>query len=251
MHGYARSFDAIGVTNTVVVDSEDALDVALEIARAEVDALDRACSRFRDDSELAAVNRAAGVDTPAGPLLLGVVEAALRVSAATHGLVDPTVGQALCALGYDRDFRVVAGSGPGAVRFVAATGWRRVRIDRRRGTIRLPRGAQLDLGAVAKAFSADRSASGSSVPPWPGGCSPPSSRRQRARRRATDSPPRGRSGDSQATHSVARHCSGREREHERRRREDPRRRRRGLDRRRGRYGAPLRGVRGGGGVDGP
>jgi thiamine biosynthesis lipoprotein len=155
----AGSFEAIGVTNRIVVDSGDALALALEIARIELDALDRACSRFRDDSDLAAVNRGSGSAVPVGPLLLAVVEAAVRVSEATSGLVDPTVGPALGALGYDRDFRLVAGSAPGTIRLVPATGWGCVRVDRRNGTIRIPRGAELDLGAVAKAFSADRIAS--------------------------------------------------------------------------------------------
>lgn len=153
---WSASFDAIGVRNTVAVDQEDELETALRISRDEVDALDRACSRFRDDSELAAVNRAAGADVPVGALLLEVVEAALRVAAATRGLVDPTVGSALRALGYDRDFRLLPGSHPRAVRLVPAAGWRRVRVDRRRFTICVPPGSRLDLGAVAKAFSADR-----------------------------------------------------------------------------------------------
>ena len=42
------------------------------------------------------------------------------------------------------------------MRLVPAAGWRRVRVDRRRFTICVPRGSRLDLGAVAKAFSADR-----------------------------------------------------------------------------------------------
>ena len=63
---WSASFDAIGVRNTVAVDQEDELETALRISRDEVDALDRACSRFRDDSELAAVNRAAGAEVPVG-----------------------------------------------------------------------------------------------------------------------------------------------------------------------------------------
>jgi thiamine biosynthesis lipoprotein len=152
----SATFDAIGVTNQVVVDAEDVLETALGIARAEVRELDRACSRFRDDSELAAVNRAAGSEVAVGPLLLDVVEAALHAAAATRGLVDPTVGPALAALGYDRDFRLVAGSVTRSLRLVPACGWQRVRVDRRRSTIRIPRGAALDLGAVAKAYAADR-----------------------------------------------------------------------------------------------
>jgi thiamine biosynthesis lipoprotein len=138
MTPYAETFEAIGVANTVAVDVESALEPALAIARAEVDALDRACSRFRDDSELAAVNRAAGADVPVGPLLLAVVEASLRAAAATGGRVDPTVGPALRALGYDRDFGLVAASPRGAFEVRPAAGWRRVRVDRRAGTISHP-----------------------------------------------------------------------------------------------------------------
>ena len=156
MKACSSTFDAIGVTNQVVVDAEEALLEAVGIARADVRALDRACSRFRDDSELTAVNRAAGSDVAVGALLLDVVETALRTAAATRGLVDPTVGPALDALGYDRDFRLVPGSAPRSLRLVPAAGWQRVRVDRRRGTIRIPRGAALDLGAVAKAYAADR-----------------------------------------------------------------------------------------------
>jgi FAD:protein FMN transferase len=153
---FAASFDAIGVVNEVVVDREDALAPALELARSEVDALDAACSRFRDDSDLAAVNRAAGSEVRVGPLLLDAVEAALHAAAATGGLVDPTVGRALVALGYDRDFRLLSGRDGTVLGVVPAGGWRRVRVDRSRGTLRIPAGVALDLGAVAKAFAADR-----------------------------------------------------------------------------------------------
>ena len=156
MTAFAAGFEAIGVVNEIVVDREDALAPGVELARAEVDALDAACSRFREDSELAAVNRAAGAAVRVGPFLLDAVEAALRAAAATGGLVDPTVGRALVALGYDRDFKLLSGRDGRVLGVAAAAGWRRVRVDRARGTLTIPAGAALDLGAVAKAFAADR-----------------------------------------------------------------------------------------------
>jgi thiamine biosynthesis lipoprotein len=153
---HSETFDAIGVKNVVAVDRADALASALELARDEVAALDLACSRFRDDSDLAAVNRAAGSEVAVGPLLLEVVDVALRVAAATGGAVDPTVGPALVALGYDRDYGAVISANRKSFRVVPATGWHRVRLDRARGTIRVAPDAALDLGAVAKAFAADR-----------------------------------------------------------------------------------------------
>jgi thiamine biosynthesis lipoprotein len=41
---------------------------------------------------------------------------------------------------------------------VPAAGWQRIRIDRREGTVRVPAGVEIDLGATAKALAADRCA---------------------------------------------------------------------------------------------
>lgn len=155
MEAHSASFEAIGVTNQVTVVDESALAEALAIAQAEIEALDNACSRFRDDSELAELNRTAG--GVVSPLLFDAIDAALAAAATTEGLVDPTVGISMRALGYDRDFDVLvrAGARP-TFELRPATGWRSVSIERPTSTIRLRRGTELDLGATAKAFAADR-----------------------------------------------------------------------------------------------
>ena len=50
------------------------------------------------------MNGAAGAAVRVGPVLLEAVTVALRAARLTGGDVDPTVGQALISLGYDRDF---------------------------------------------------------------------------------------------------------------------------------------------------
>jgi thiamine biosynthesis lipoprotein len=155
MSFHTGSFDGIGVLNTVTVVETRALDDALEIAHAGVDALDAACSRFRDDSELALLNRAGrGI---VSPLLRDALEAALGAAAATDGLVDPTVGASMRALGYDRDFDVVVrrGAQP-AFEARPAAGWRSVSVDPATSLVELRRGTELDLGATAKSFASDR-----------------------------------------------------------------------------------------------
>jgi thiamine biosynthesis lipoprotein len=156
----AASFRALGTTATLVVTDPGALPEAGGLLREQLDRVDRACSRFRDDSELVALNRSGGRETAAGPLLIDAVEAALAAAAATGGDVDPTVGSDMEACGYDRDFALVADGDPGElrVRVTPRAPWRSVRVDRARGTIRLPRGVALDLGATAKALAADRAA---------------------------------------------------------------------------------------------
>ncbi|HMN98031.1 MAG TPA: FAD:protein FMN transferase [Miltoncostaeaceae bacterium] len=154
------SFRALGTTATVVVADPGAIGEAERLLRDRLDAVDRACSRFRDDSELAALNAADGRETLVGPVLLDAIGAALRAADATGGDVDPTVGSDMAACGYDRDFAMVAGTDPGELRVRATPRppWRSIQVDRARGTVRLPPGVSLDLGATAKAMAADRAA---------------------------------------------------------------------------------------------
>jgi thiamine biosynthesis lipoprotein len=149
------AFSALG--STAVVASADPAGLALARAAVEetVAAFDRACSRFREDSELCAVNAAAGSAVSVSPLLLEALAAALRAAELTDGDVDPTVGEALIALGYDRDFGSIGG---GTVSVASVPGWRTVRVDPQAGTVKLARGVKLDLGATAKALAADRAA---------------------------------------------------------------------------------------------
>jgi FAD:protein FMN transferase len=169
-------FEAFGSDGMVAVDDPGRLAVALAEVRRTVAEFDLACSRFRDDSELSAVNAAAGTAVAVSPLLLEAVGAALRGARLTDGAVDPTVGRALIALGYDRDFAEVEeveevgavrgargdrGIGTGGRRSISiapAPGWRAVALDTAAGTVRVARGVRLDLGAAAKALAADHSA---------------------------------------------------------------------------------------------
>lgn len=154
------AFPALGTTATVCVMDEVCLGDAVTLLRAELDRLDAACSRFRDDSELARLNRAPGVPHPVSDLLYAALEVALDAARATDGILDPTIGAALVATGYDRSFARIPPEGPqvGRVAFAGAPGWRSVRLDPAGRTVCARPGIQLDLGATAKAFGADRAA---------------------------------------------------------------------------------------------
>jgi thiamine biosynthesis lipoprotein len=152
-------FDALGTTAVVAVAAPGALADAGDAVARTVAAFDLACSRFREDSELAALNAAAGSAVSVGPLLLEAVQEALRAAQITDGDVDPTIGEALIALGYDRDFAAVSAvAASERVRIAAVPGWRAVEVDAAAGTVRLARGVSLDLGATAKALAADHAA---------------------------------------------------------------------------------------------
>jgi thiamine biosynthesis lipoprotein len=153
------TFPTLGTTATLLVTRGHQLAVARRVLESQLDEIDRACSRFRSDSDLTRVNEAEGRRVRVAPLLITAVEVALRAARITDGDVDPTVGQAMQLVGYDRDFDAVAPDGPPIQLQVARVpGWRTVEVNRSSQTIRVPRGVMLDLGATAKALAADLSA---------------------------------------------------------------------------------------------
>ena len=150
---------ALGTTATIVVVGSGAHhEAARRAVEAELADIDAACSRFRDDSELAAVNAARGRPVHVSSIFLDALEVALRAAELTAGRVDPTVGGALVLAGYDRDFASIEDRPELRVRAARVPGRRVVELDREAQTVRVPRGVVLDLGATAKALAADRAA---------------------------------------------------------------------------------------------
>jgi thiamine biosynthesis lipoprotein len=156
----ARSIRAIGTTAVVAVNDAARADEALSLLGEDLRRLDAACSRFRPDSELMTVERRSGGRPVAvGPLLFDALEVACTVAARTAGIVDPTVGAALVALGYDRDFDLIAvGDVATEVPTQPAPGWWQIRLDPATRSVAIPVGVHVDLGSTAKAFAADRAA---------------------------------------------------------------------------------------------
>jgi thiamine biosynthesis lipoprotein len=156
----SRSFPALGTTALVAVADAGDLETAERILRGHLCEIDVACSRFRHDSELSAVNRNPGVDVEVGGLLFEALRVAVDVARLTGGLVDPTVGRTLRLAGYDRTFDEVRLRDGTRVRpgFAPVAGWQTLVLDERRRTIRIAEGVELDIGATAKAFAADRAA---------------------------------------------------------------------------------------------
>jgi thiamine biosynthesis lipoprotein len=151
--------NALGTTAELIVTEPAALPEALGLLLHELWAIDRACSRFRPDSEVMYLGAAGGHWVAASPLLREALHAGVRAAAATGGDVDPTVGASLNALGWDRDFAIViARNEVTEIEAVPAAGWRRIEIDDERERVRVPAGVTIDLGATAKALAADRAA---------------------------------------------------------------------------------------------
>ena len=104
---------ALGMLIQLGVTYPTRLAAARDLLAEDLDELDRACSRFRADSELVAVGEAARhapgpVTLTVSALLAEAIAVSLRAARLTDGDLDPTVGGALAALGYDRDFAELA-----------------------------------------------------------------------------------------------------------------------------------------------
>jgi FAD:protein FMN transferase len=95
---------------------------------------------------------------PVEPLLFDALTAALWAARTTGGLVDPTIGASLRAIGYDRDFKTLPEDDPRPIQLQVVAGWRSLELDSDRRRVRIPSGVELDLGATAKGLAADRAA---------------------------------------------------------------------------------------------
>ena len=127
---------------------------ALEAAEREIRRLEGLLSRFLPDSELSRLNREGAI--VAGPELVEVVTLALAGRESTGGRFDPTVHDAVVAAGYDRSFDLMDRDGPGEAPPGPLACGGRLSVDRAAREIRLEPGARLDLGGIAKGYSADR-----------------------------------------------------------------------------------------------
>jgi thiamine biosynthesis lipoprotein len=113
--------------------------------------LDGMFSRFRPGSELNLVNATAAEFVAVSPTFSRVLALALDSARRTEGLVDPTLGAAIEAAGYDGDFAELSDdSAPGPT---VRGSWGQVRVA---GRIVLRRpGTKLDLNCVVKGLGVD------------------------------------------------------------------------------------------------
>ena len=153
------TFHAMGTDVTVAapeLGDEDEAALAREVARMFADA-ERRFSRFRDDSELAALNRATEPMT-VSPELLELLDAARAHVTRTGGIFDPTVGAALCSAGYDRSFS------PGSLDRDALAGpppparFDEIEVEEHTRRVTRPPHVLLDFGGFLKGRTVDHAA---------------------------------------------------------------------------------------------
>jgi len=150
----ARDWTLWSTSARLVVTDPAQIGLAASLADALLADVDRAASRFRADSELQLNAGMLHRGVEVSNTLADLVRQALAAAALTDGDVDPTLGYALDAVGYDRDIRLIEDNGV-PVRAVVSRrpGWKSVSLVGNRLTV--PAHLALDLGATAKAVAAD------------------------------------------------------------------------------------------------
>src|SRR6478609_5001094 len=127
---------------------------AAAAVRAVMTDFDERFSRFRPASELSRVNASPASELLVSEAFATALATALAAASATEGLVDPTLGCALEAAGYDRDFGALADDGPVG----APVASRLAEVSLTGRLLRRPPGLRLDLNGVVKALAVDAAA---------------------------------------------------------------------------------------------
>jgi len=156
------TFEVFGTTAVLLMTDPGAVRQARAIADRVLADVDLAASRFRPDSELSRLNAAGGKPLAVSATFADLLAAALRAAKLTGGDVNPTCARALTGLGYNRDFAEVKAASDVGPRLTGPVGplpsWHTVHLDRAARRAWLEHGTQIDLGATAKAWAADRCA---------------------------------------------------------------------------------------------
>ena len=119
--------------------------------------VENTCSRFIPDSELRRVCATVGTFVSLSDVLFELLQFSLASSAATDGAFDPTVGAAMVAHGFNREWKYGHRTTFGDTIPERGT-WRDLELDINARALRLARPLLLDLGAVAKGLALDLAA---------------------------------------------------------------------------------------------
>jgi thiamine biosynthesis lipoprotein len=149
-----RVFRAMGTDVELLLDAPSGVETFLALAAAEreMSRLEGIFSRFREDSELSALNREGSLR--ASRELAHVTKLAVEARLRSGGRFDPTVHDALVAAGYDRSFERLHDRT--AVTTAPPRCGGAIAVDLSTGLIELEPGFRIDLGGIAKGYAVDR-----------------------------------------------------------------------------------------------
>lgn len=142
------------VTITVVAESKDTADKAIENAFDVIEEFGNLINFYSDKSELSAINRNAGIrEVRVSPETLDIIEKALYVSEKSGGAFDPTIGPEIKLWDF---LNKIKPSDVEIQKKLPLVNYKNIVIDRDKSTVLLKKKDMLlDLGGIAKGYAAD------------------------------------------------------------------------------------------------
>lgn len=133
-----------------------------ETAQVFIEQSEQRFTRFKETSELSALNRSAGTWFPVSSEMLDVLTLALECHHATNGIFDPSILPNLQAAGYTKSFDQLLEHGVDRIPNILAPNskspFSAMEVDTIQKRVRLPRDMQIDLGGIAKGWIAEQAA---------------------------------------------------------------------------------------------
>jgi len=152
-------FRAMSTTVLLAAEGEGAIP-GMYAAKSFIDGCEQRFSRFLPASELSDLNRSAGEWIQVSPDLMDLLQLSLNYYRQTNGIFDPSILTDLKRIGYDRTIDEIrlTGADASASQPVPPLPFEEIRLDPANCRVRLPRGMQIDLGGIAKAWIVEKAA---------------------------------------------------------------------------------------------
>jgi thiamine biosynthesis lipoprotein len=143
------------VTITVVSNSQDSAEKAIDSAFSEIEKLEKLTNFFSSESEVSLINKNAGISgVKVSPDILDILEKALLVSEKTRGAFDVTIGPVMTLYDFYKKIRPEQGA---IKKNLPLVNYRELIIDKNKSTVFLrKKGMLIDLGGIAKGYAADK-----------------------------------------------------------------------------------------------
>jgi thiamine biosynthesis lipoprotein len=142
------------VTITVVADSKDTADKAIDNTFVVIEKYGDLINFFSDKSELSAINRNAGIrEVSVSPQTLDTIEKAVYVSEKSGGAFDPTIGPVVKLWDF---LNKIQPSDTEIGKNLPLVNYKNIIINKSKSTVFLQKkGMFLDLGGISKGYAAD------------------------------------------------------------------------------------------------
>ncbi|MBI4685102.1 MAG: FAD:protein FMN transferase [Nitrospirae bacterium] len=143
------------VTITVVSDSSEKAETAIDRTFSEVEKLNKLLNFYSSLSEVSEINKNAGIKSvPVSPETIEVIEKAIHTAEKTYGAFDITIGPVMTLWDFHKK---VLPEDKSIKEKLSLVNYKGITIDKNRSSVYLQKkGMLIDLGGIAKGYAADK-----------------------------------------------------------------------------------------------